>query len=701
MKHRKHLILLILILVGIAASVGILSGRIHAEQANRTYDLVLDYSSVKDMSEQSHETLEFWLEHFRTLGVDKLGLPEMTLASLNISYPSQVYLVDVNALQNQYGWQSIYPSQVQQLVQQPEKEDYLVICSNPELAAWIRDCFDRRCTLDVTSVSADNGDTIFYLTGNGEKLKGADLLNFPLGMDPSVQALAQDLGYTLIPRSTPLKYLNSDLYARDLLETFRQVGAPYLIITGEQIPGLEDAETYSSLILDHLEQNGAALAVVETSQQSMNLTSEPLDALVAASGENAVRVFSMWDYIQWRYKWYGYEGSEEIVNCMYRAVYERNCRVVYLKMMMEQLPDDSTEYITEPEAYTALLTNFQNRMSSLGYSQQTIGSMGEIHVSPILVIAVALGAVSAGMLLLDLMLPMKRKWLYLLTAVGCVCAAGVLWLIPNTGRIILSICGGIVMPLLAAVMLADSCSTESKSAGLISGCIGGVAATTLLALAGGLFASAPLSDSSFMLEMELYRGVKFMQLVPIAIFLFYMLLLRFRAPLTAFAKQDSARRKAAVDAFMDHPIRVKYLVCALLGAAVAGVFLAVGAYYLARTGHTAGATTSNLEMILRNILEERLPARPRTKEFLIGYPCIMLFIWCRRKNLTWLSIVPGLGAVIGLTSIVNTFLHIRTTFMLSLIRVGIGFAFGVVIGLIAVAIAEFLYRMIKKRIFHV
>lgn len=701
LKRKKHLFLLILVLVGIIAATGILSTRIDAEQSNRTYDLVLDYTSVKDMADKSDNTLEFWLEHFRSLGVDKLGLPEATLTSLNTDHPSEVYVIDVKTLCNQYGWQSVYPAVVQELMQVPEKDDVVVICSDPDLAAWIQDAFSRRCTLPVASALADNGDTVFYLTGDGETLKGSDLLSFPLGIDPALQALAEDLGYSLIPRSTPLKKLNSELYAKDLLQTCAQLQVPYLIITGEQVPGLEDAETYSANILDYLKQTGSSLAVVETSQQSMNLVSEPLTKLVAASGENAVRVFSMWDYIQWRYKWYGYEGSEEIVNCMYRAVNERNCRVVYLKMMIEQLPNDNTEYITDSEAYTVMLNDFAGRMEKAGWKQQTVHPMGEINVGYIWAVGVALGAIAAAVLLLDLFIPLKKNLLYLLTAVGCVGAAGVLWLMPNTGRIILSIGGGIVMPLLAAALLADYLSNHTKGGNLLLACTGAMTGTALLSLVGGLFASAPLSDSSFMLEMELYRGVKFMQLIPLAGFVCYVLLAQFREPCLKFLKQDSGKRKAAVDAFLNRPILVKNLLIALLGAAVAAVFALVGSYYLARTGHTSGATTTDLEMILRNALEYYLPARPRTKEFLIGYPCIMLYVWCRRKNLNWLSVVPGLGAVVGLTSIVNTFLHIRTTFMLSLIRVTIGFGFGLVIGLIVVATAEILYRFMKKRIFHV
>ena len=54
---------------------------------------------------------------------------------------------------------------------------------------------------------------------------------------------------------------------------------------------------------------------------------------------------------------------------------------------------------------------------------------------------------------------------------------------------------------------------------------------------------------------------------------------------------------------------------------------------------------------------------------------------------------------VGLVSVVNTFLHIRTPFLLSLLRTGWGLLFGFAIGVIAVLAAELVYRLIKKNLF--
>ena len=132
--------------------------------------------------------------------------------------------------------------------------------------------------------------------------------------------------------------------------------------------------------------------------------------------------------------------------------------------------------------------------------------------------------------------------------------------------------------------------------------------------------------------------------------------------------------------------------------AVACVFvLAAGVYYIYRTGNSMGVSAAELQ--LRNLLENLLVARPRTKEMLIGWPCLLLFIWSLRRHMNFLPLVFGLGMSVGLVSVVNTFLHIRTPFLLSLLRTGWGLLFGFAIGVIAVLVSELVYRLIKKNLF--
>ena len=129
------------------------------------------------------------------------------------------------------------------------------------------------------------------------------------------------------------------------------------------------------------------------------------------------------------------------------------------------------------------------------------------------------------------------------------------------------------------------------------------------------------------------------------------------------------------------------------GVASMVFLLAVFIYYIYRTGNSA--TTSSTELAFRNFLENTLVIRPRTKEMIVGWPMLLLFIWSLRRRMKFLPMIFGTGMTIGLVSVVNTFLHIRTPFLISLLRTGWGVLFGLLIGLALVLLAELIYRAVR------
>lgn len=187
-----------------------------------------------------------------------------------------------------------------------------------------------------------------------------------------------------------------------------------------------------------------------------------------------------------------------------------------------------------------------------------------------------------------------------------------------------------------------------------------VCQTQLLVLAGGLVSSAWMTASPFLLGESVFRGVKAAQLLPLALFLFWWCRGQWRAG------------RETVAAFLDRPVTGRTLAFSWLLAGALVLLAGVGVYYLARTGNSGLAT--DLELRLRNALEECFTVRPRFKEFALGLPCLVL--WCRGRLPRWAEPVIGLGAMIGLTSVTNTFLHLCTPLRLSLLRTGAGWLLG-------------------------
>jgi hypothetical protein len=116
-----------------------------------------------------------------------------------------------------------------------------------------------------------------------------------------------------------------------------------------------------------------------------------------------------------------------------------------------------------------------------------------------------------------------------------------------------------------------------------------------------------------------------------------------------------------------------------------------------RTGHEV-LEVSSVEMLFRNELEELLLARPRNKEFLFAFPAIMLAVHAAGRRLRFLTFLFGLCGMVGVTSVINTFMHIRTPLYLGFIRTAYSTLFGVLIGIAAILIFEGVRRLYGRAI---
>lgn len=175
-----------------------------------------------------------------------------------------------------------------------------------------------------------------------------------------------------------------------------------------------------------------------------------------------------------------------------------------------------------------------------------------------------------------------------------------------------------------------------------------------------------LNGNSFITGFEVFRGVKLVYAIPI-IFVFLFLLWR--------------------EALKLLHISVKYWHMILIL-----VIGSVGFYYMTRTGNNA--SVSEIELAIRNGLEQLLYVRPRTKEFLIGFPAYLLaiYVWGNHRLIGKLLVIPG---TIGFLSMMNTFTHLHIPLHISLLRTGYSIVIGYLIGLLCI----YIYRICAPMVF--
>ena len=712
---KRNWVFLLLTLCAVAAAIGICVGRAQVERDNRTYDVVVDFKDLETMAYQSDTPIEEWLQLFHDQGVRSMALYEDTIITLSNMPSSGVSYAKVGYITTEPNWWKKYPQEVVDLIESSQDAyDVLVSVSDPELYQWILDAFQARTDPETFHATTLTIDSVGYVWIDGTYTRsGGNYADMSLGLLPSRVELLERFGFRIIPRTITTEHLNSAKYAQAVLDSFEPYQSPYFLNSGVGFLGFDEPEAARQMMLDYLDRTGAAVGVTEQMDQSQNVTWSGFDSFVMDNLESsAVRVFNEYGYIQNRWQYYGYSGSQEIVNSLFRAVVERNCRIVYLKMILKTDEDDI--YITNPAAYEDMLSSLLTRLDEAGLTLGTAKALRVYSPAWYWRLLMGFGCVGGALVLLDLMLQLRRRWRVVLLVLGILGVCGAFYCAPNGVKLLLSIGAGILFPCLAGMgtyRVVQALRWKGKAGfGAILGrciclCLGCCAVT----LCGALVATAALSESAYMLEMKLYRGVKLMQLVPIG-FLAVMFVLIFsvedwgkRDSLLAWGRDMKARhatpewrldQRAAWDRTMEKTVSMRTLCSVGLGVLVVLCLGGAGAYYLMRTGNTsASVDVPTTELLLRNLLENLLIARPRTKEFLIGWPCLMLMVYALHHHNKLFSFLFCLGAAIGLTSVVNTFQHIRTPLYLSLLRTGYGLALGLVIGLAALVILELLRRL--------
>ena len=715
---KKDRLLVLLALLGLLASLVPIVNRVQTEESNKYYDYVLDYASLRSMARQSSQTEDEWLDLFRSLGVDKVALSEASALNLHDNAAIPVHAMTVKKAAESYGWENNYPAEVVSwLSESTDVSDAIIWTETAAAYEWMLDAFNARFENFEAKTYLEGEHGFIFIQQQENGMKGEKLLDLRLGIWPGTVELIERHGYQIVPRTVTQKDMNGTKFAQAYIDVLKHYNAPYFMNNGDELVGYESDEGWD-LLVQYLNESGASVAMMEQNDQSQNQTWPGIEDLLNETGYRGIRVFNEWAYIQNRYQYCGYEGPEEITNTFFRAIAEPNCKVIFLKMILEPDSDVSWDadekewvYITDPAEYEKLLADLDTRLAPLGYTRGTVPAMQMEDPSVLLKVVQGIGTAALIVILLDLFFFISKRWRTILLALGALGFAGLAVLKPAMFRLILSMSGGIVMPSLAAVglcrVLMEKRRTEPQAKfGRVLGYTLGISVLTILAaFCGSLLATSALSQLSYMIEMDLYRGVKIMQLIPIGLFILaYLLVYAYEetgardAVLAHVGPRGEKGRVKRFNAYfaqvMKTPMQLGWFV-AIVVIAVAAVFLLlVFVYYIYRTGNST--TTPETELAFRNFLENTLIARPRTKEMLIGWPMLMLFIWSLRRGMKFLPMVFGMGMSIGLVSVVNTFLHIRTPFLLSLLRTGWGILFGLLIGLAAVVIAEGLYRLVRR-----
>ncbi len=711
---NKNKIIIGVLIISFLVTTFTLAGRISVESKNRSVDVVLDYNEFKELAEESDNPLTWWFQQFKGMGIQYVGLREETIGTL-IEAGKPLKIEMAGNIITEVNWRENYPSKLVEYLDETEdisEFDAVIITDSEEVYNFISERLLSRYDEGLFKLIENENLFSIVLKGTEEealyaqernvdrvgrafltkqRLVSSKLTRLGLGLDPEKVKLIQDSGLQVMARPYQYEGWESEKLVFATFNEYKEynIKPSVFVFDGDHVFGFPD---HVHITKRYMEENGVKIGLIERSIQREYIKQSGINELIKALDYQATGVFSMPEFIQLRFAHYHYTGAEEIENTLYRAVTERNMRLIYFR----PFKINKFKYVTDINEYEKMFQRFDTRLAKHGMVLGESSHIPPKKVGVLPQILMGWGVVAAGILLIDALFKMGLKFKLLLLALGGAFVGAVIIVKPTLAGNVLAIMAAIIFASLSMVYFISRCFSyyqqdfNEKIFKKIGRSVKDLLTASLISLVGAIYVASILADIEYFIAMNVYRGVKVSQLIPIVVFVIAYLCY-FGYKRKTEDKGIGLRPNDLINLLMED-IKVLYVF-------IGGVILVVGYIYIARTGHATDLQASSLEMLVRNKLGELLLARPRTKEFLIAFPVLMLGFYAAQKyKYKVLIFATGLVAVMGQTSIINTFSHFRTPVYLSVVRTVYSLGLGIIMGIIYVVLFEVVIKLLSHMI---
>ncbi len=628
----------ILIILSLLVSVGQGAFRMKAEKQYKDLQIAIRYIDVIDVAQQQDRPIEDILEILKDAGATTILVRENTLlpniaGDLN-NWKAQGKLTSYEG----YDLLRMYPDAEDRDLIEPGLNYIAVndpkVYHNIKTEIRVKKRGGQELTLEGERyIEYRSSVSTLSTTGTG----------FPM----EELALAADMGYVISPQVK--EWANP---SKESVEHF--------ITTVESIPGLGPVYFADSEVtgaddpqMEAFAKNHQIGLIEFFSAKQKGLFKLAKKGSDGGSNYQVVRLHTVSDGEANKLK------PAEVISRYWLGATERNQQVFLFKM--PNTLDIEKDFL----ALENLIKGFKDKVAASDYRiSKTVGNYNLPKGNFVLAFLSGLAPIGIFMLLLDLI--KQRKLGIVLGLVGALGYGGLLKIHPTLGLQMMALFGASVFPAYGVLYALRKTTYNIKETIIL------FIETCGISFGGAITLVGLLSKTNFGLTMDLFLGVKLAHLIPIVLVVMIHLY-----------QVYGFSAKLIKELLLS---KVTYLVV-LIMAIVGGVLLV----YTSRTGNSG--TASSIELAFRSALDRILGVRPRTKEFMIGYPLLLaLFHYGYKEH--YLPIL--LVAIIGPISLVNTYAHVHTPLVISLIRSGYGIIFGLIGGLILIYIINKILKVAEK-----
>ena len=661
MKGKKSFLYVIFLILALIIAGVIIYHRVEREDNFKQVELVMSLNELRELAYQEGVEENELLTKIKRAGVTSLAIHEDTLESLNLS-GRIIYLTESEFNKLNFFFKTL--SLFDELLS--TGENYIIV-NNQDDYLRVKENLQRQLGEDLVK-------EITLLPFKGLIVKGSQdkISKLGLGFSKEDISLVKNYEFQVILR--PLNMLspskeNIDYKFKEIEELGEISG---IIFEGEMVlgyPSQEDLLYTSELI----KKKNYSFGIIEFTEQ------KGIEVLAHSAPLLATRVHSITKEEM------AIIPKQKAIDRWIRAAQERNVRIFYIKPFIKVMPD--LNLIEENLYYLAAIKGGLEK-AGLITGKASLFSV-PFNISKLFIFLLTLGVISGGILLWKKSLFLKKNYAYLLLMIGSLFSLLLLFLNRELLLVkIMALLSALIFPTLAIISNekyflenADSKLQNNPSLiSLIKETIKGFVRIIIVTLSGAILIAALLNGNKFILGIDQFSGIKVSYILPL---LMAMIILWWKINQNRFDLIKEIKK----------PLLIEHLMIMVFFA----IFLVI---YISRSGNFSFLPVLSIEEKIRIFLEKTLIARPRNKEFLIGYPALFLAMGMNFLKIRDFKIPVIIVGMVGPVTLINTFCHIHTPFLFSLLRTFNGIWLGLLLGIIVIIILYYgvkLFRGIYER----
>ena len=683
-RFSYNRILLIFIGLGLFASLIIAGQRFFIESENMQVDLAVDYQSVVDLAEREGLELDDVLSQVKDTGVTSLAIYDSSLEKL--SRTGKIFALAGSEILANYQSGTLTNELWRQTIEFDLISPNRVYIIGGDLESYYdtKEALIQRLGEERVKIFAVGGIEVIEV-----KAQYGELMKMPLGLPHDEMNKARAAGFTILARTMNFQKCTAS-NVQFFFDRIKRYPISEIVFDGPEVLG---ASNFLDLTAAKMAERKITFGVIEHFTQLKFYPQLGMEYLAQKLGkDNVARLYAIPKDEQPKLE------MSAAINRWSTTDRERNIRINLLRIY-EKPEHESTLLETNLKYFRAV----HDVLEKDGFTFGKAGTFENYYPNVILRAFVIIGVAAAGVLYLTLISreTKKRRKLIMPLFVSLTVLATIPILMGAGGkvRILAAFLSANLFPALAIIWQLDLIRAIQLKLGLLKKSarepstfqliwISGFAllVTSIMSMAGAAYLSGALSDVSYFLEFEIFRGIKLTFILPpilVAI-----------AFLQRFNVVDEVRRNVPaiqqIKELLNKSISVKVFL---------GLIIVMGALVvlIARSGHTSGMPVSGLEIKIRAMLEQAFYARPRSKEIFFGHPAFMLaFAAFLKKFPNMICFVLVMAATIGQSSMVETFAHMRTPIFMSFMRGLDGLIPGAIIGAVLIIFLQIFMRQLKK-----